>query len=129
MKIADNIFNRSRLFAAFALTALALLMLWTMPANAQTQAKATISWTDVTDEDTYEVERADAGGAFIQIGQVVFDITSFNDVGPLPLGVQYCYRVIATNVFGSAAPSAAACGTPLVPGQVIGVQVILSPAL
>lgn len=106
------------------------LMIFATNVFAQTTAKADVSWTDLASEHSYTVEKSVDGGVFATVGTTAADVTTFTDDGNgagLALGSQYCYRVFGSNAFGDGTVSAEACATPTTPGQVIGVQVIVSP--
>ena len=110
---------------------LALVSVMFVPNTAFAQAQAVISWTVVADVSptqptTYKIQRNADGGAFAEIGTTATTVVSFTDAA-LSLGVLYCWQIVATNNFGDAQPSAQLCGATNTPGQVLGVQVILSP--
>ncbi len=63
-----------------------------------------LTWTDVTGEAGYTIERSSDGGAtFAPVGTTPADVTTFSDTGLNPL-TPYVYEVIATN--GAAASTA-----------------------
>ena len=99
--------------------------LLTTPAWA-VQASATLSWTDVQGEDSYRVERSDAGAAYASVGTTGANVTNFVNA-PLALSTLYCWRLVAVNAFGESTPSAPACAQADTPGQIIGVQILLTP--
>ena len=90
------------------------------------QASATLSWTDVQGEDSYRVERSDAGAPYAPVGTVGANVTTFVN-SPLALSTLYCWRLVAANAFGESTPSAPACAQADTPGQIIGVQILLTP--
>lgn len=98
---------------------LAIIAIYSAPALAQVQAQAQLTWTDLTNEDSYLIERSSGGAAYASVGTVGANVTGFSDPGPLALSVEHCYRVTASNAFGPGPASVPACGTPNVPGQVI----------
>ena len=108
------------------LFALLFVVALVSPAIAQ-QAQAVLSWTDVQGEDTYRIERSDAGSPYAVVGTTAMNVVTFTN-GPLALATQYCWRIVSVNAFGEGAPSAPACAQADTPGQVLGVQVLLSPA-
>jgi hypothetical protein len=105
---------------------LALLLL--LAPVAAEALQATVNWTDNSaDETGFRVERApDPAGPWASQGTVAVDVTVFNESG-LALATQYCYRVVAFNTLGDAAPSSAACGTPNTPAGASGITVIFAP--
>ncbi|HEV8343697.1 MAG TPA: fibronectin type III domain-containing protein [Candidatus Binatia bacterium] len=71
-------------------------------------ASLRISWKDTsTNETGFKIERLSAG-AFIQIGEVGPNVTSYTD-SQVTVGTTYCYRVRAFNSAGSSNPSNQAC--------------------
>lgn len=92
---------------------------------AAQEAQANLSWTAPQFADSYVVQRSQDGGPYAQVGTPTS--TTFVDA-PLSLSVLYCWQVAGVNTFGTGAFSAPACGRADAPGQVLGVQVILSPA-
>ena len=102
-----------------------LALLFTTTAYA---VQATLTWTDnSTDETGFKVERSNVStGPWVLQTTTAANVTSFNQTG-LVSGTQYCYRVIATNTFGDAAPSNVVCGTPSTPLPASGVIVIFAP--
>lgn len=70
-----------------------------------------LAWTDVADEDQYEIERsASASGPWAYVDGTAADVTTWTNVGLGPAETWH-YRVIASNAGGSSAPSASASGT------------------
>lgn len=70
-----------------------------------------IGWTDnSSNEDGFEIERSDNGGAFAMIQALGANVTSFTDSG-LTEGVLYAYRVRAKNTVGNSAYSNTASAT------------------
>src|SRR5437764_466033 len=59
-----------------------------------------LSWTDVSGETSYAIERAADGIAWAQIGNVAADLTSFYDQG-LAENTLYQYRIRAVGASGS----------------------------
>jgi hypothetical protein len=70
----------------------------------------TVSWNDVVDETSYELEVSVNGEAYVPaVGSpYAADVVSVPLTGLVP-GVFYCYRVRATNAFGSSAWSSSVC--------------------
>jgi hypothetical protein len=74
-------------------------------ASAQGSAQIALSWSDVTDEDGYQLERsADGGQSFSLIATLAADSVSYSDTG-LSAASSYIYRLSAFNSAGVAAPS------------------------
>lgn len=81
----------------------------TVPADlsaiAVSSSQINLSWTDVTDETGYKIERkAGAGGTYAQIGTAGGNSTSFTDTDVAP-STRYFYRIYATNNIGDSDPS------------------------
>jgi hypothetical protein len=76
----------------------------------------TVRWLDnATNEDGYRIERSSDGGAFWSVaGSAPASGGNYNFFGDggRPSEQQVCYRVIAFNAGGDAAPSNTACTTP-----------------
>jgi hypothetical protein len=115
------------------LIALSLVALFVaVPLFAQVPYRATLSWTDNSDnEDGFRVERRldpMSSDGWTVLGTVASNVISFVDE-PILQGQSFCWRVIAFNVAGDSLPSNEACGavstTPVAPG---GLQVIISQA-
>lgn len=89
--------------------------------------KATVSWVDnSTNEDGFKVERKVDAGLYSVLASVGPNVTSYVD-SPLTPGSTYCYRIVAFNAVGDAAPSAEACATaPTAPQPAGTVTVIIS---
>jgi len=108
------------------IAAVVVLVLSAMPARA---VQATISWVDnSTDETGFRVDRRDGVDTNPWVVQATTapNSTSLNQTG-LAVGTRYCYRIVAINTFGPAAPSNEACGTPDVPLPASGVTVVFAP--
>lgn len=76
-----------------------------------------VSWADNSNnEDGFRIERKDAG-IYAQVGQVGAGILTFDDMTSLA-GTQYCYHIIAYNVYGTAtgAETCAIATAPAAPG-------------
>ena len=64
-----------------------------------------LSWTDNSSNETgFRVERVAGAGAFLEIGTVAADITTYSDT-TVQSGITYSYRVIAFNSSGDSLPS------------------------
>ena len=91
--------------------------------------QATLTWTDNSSDETgFRIERGTGPDpvTFASQGTVATNMTTFNQTG-LTLGTRYCYRIVAFNTLGDAAPSAAACGTPDTPLPASGLSIIFAP--
>ncbi len=88
----------------------------TATASEETEAKITLTWTDVAEEDGYKIYRSDAAdGAFSLVTEVAADVTTFSDQGIL-FDKTYFYKVEAFNSGGNSEPSQeASASTPLGP--------------
>jgi glucose/arabinose dehydrogenase len=74
--------------------------------------RITLTWSNVSDESGFRVERSTAGGSFVQVGSVGANVLTFADPG-LAAGTAYTYRVRAFNSTGASAPSPTAQATTL----------------
>ena len=64
-----------------------------------------LSWQDNSDNETgFIIERRLDAGAWIEIGKVATNISTFSDLTPVP-GKKHSYRVSAFNAGGNSAPS------------------------
>ena len=71
----------------------------------------TLSWTDVTDETGYRVERSlDGDSDWIEIATTGQGVTTYVN-GTLSPGTTYYYRIVATNAGGDSTPSNVASAT------------------
>ena len=108
-----------------------LLFCMALPAFGQT-AQADLSWTDVTGETSYRVERSNDGGTtYATVGTTAANVATFTDTNGgagFALNTLFCWRVVSLNTFGPAAPSAPACGQAVLPGQVLNLQLTLTPS-
>ena len=77
-------------------------------ANSSTQI--TLTWSDVTTETGYRVQRSTDGVNWTTLGSVAANATSYVD-GNLTPSTSYNYRVIAFNNAGDSAPSSAVAAT------------------
>jgi fibronectin type 3 domain-containing protein len=83
-----------------------------MTVVSATDSSATLSWTDVSWESEYRIERSSDyvewyggdDGTWTEVGRRAADTTTFTDVA-LEEGSRYSYRVIAVNAAGASAPS------------------------
>ena len=74
-----------------------------------------LSWTDVTDETGYRVERSlDGVGDWIEIATTGQGVTTYVN-GTLSPGTTYYYRIVATNAGGDSTPSNVAFATTETP--------------
>ena len=95
----------------------------TAPANVAATAdahdRATVTWTDLSDDESgFRVERATAGGGFVAIGEVAANVGSFTDAGVAP-ETSYVYRVVPVAGDSSGkASNTAAVTTPRDPADV-----------
>ena len=78
----------------------------------QSGTEVAVSWTDVASEDTYELEIKPSGGAFgpVPFSPLVADFVDFTMIG-LTRGVEYCFRLRATNAGAASDYSPEACAT------------------
>ncbi len=80
----------------------------------------TLSWTDVTDETGYRVERSrDGASDWVEIATTGQGVTTYVN-GTLSPGTTYYYRIIATNAGGDSTPSNVAFATTETPPSDIG---------
>ncbi|MGA7303715.1 MAG: glycosyl hydrolase family 18 protein, partial [Rhodothermales bacterium] len=74
-----------------------------------------LSWSDVSNELGYSIERSDDGGVtFSEIGSSPADATAFSDTG-LPAATSFAYRVSSFNSGGSTASNVASATTDAAP--------------
>src|SRR3972149_8711792 len=81
------------------LAVLAVLLIAAVPLCAQTMYKATLTWTDNSDnEDGFKVERNDGtqSGPFSEIASLPANSLSYVDQ-PLAPGEGHCWRILAFN--------------------------------
>jgi hypothetical protein len=100
------------------------------PAGYQVSAKAggstvvtvTVKWTDTTmPAPAFRSYRSTDGGAAWSLVTLTGGDNGYYNDGPLASEQQVCYRVVAYNVAGDAAPSNQACATPpAAPTNLIG---------
>ena len=76
----------------------------------------TLSWPASSGATAYKILRKTGTGAFAQVSQVPWNLTSFTDTG-LSQHTQYMYEVVATDAVGDAAASNAASATTLYAGD------------
>jgi hypothetical protein len=81
-------------------------------AVAEDAATIALTWEDSgLLENGYIIQRSGTnGGPWAAVGTTAVNVTNFTDVGLIPLTTYY-YQVIATNSFGSSAPSTQASAT------------------
>ena len=100
---------RSTSFIAFVSGALFAL-------NASA-AQVSIAWDDNSlDETGFKIERAAAGGGFVQIATVGANVVTYTD-GTTVTGTEYSYRVSATNDAGTSNYSNTVSNAPLITSQ------------
>jgi subtilisin family serine protease len=84
-----------------------------LTATAASLSEIDLSWSDVSGETGYRVERsANGNSGWMQIGATGQNVTAFADTG-LPASTTYSYRVVAANTGGDSAPSNVASATTL----------------
>ncbi|MEQ1758998.1 MAG: fibronectin type III domain-containing protein, partial [Vicinamibacterales bacterium] len=85
-------------------------------ATALTHASVQLTWTDASAaETTVHIDRSVNGGAFVEIGSVAANVTTYVDTTATEV-TAYTYRVRTVNAAGSSAPSTVASATtPLSP--------------
>lgn len=82
-------------------------------------ASLRITWEDKSLNETgFRIERRRRTGAFIHIGTVEPNVTSYTDSG-LTADTTYCYRVRAFNSAGSSSPSNWACANATETGAIV----------
>ncbi|MDO8544397.1 MAG: fibronectin type III domain-containing protein [Opitutaceae bacterium] len=82
-------------------------------ATAVSSSQIDLTWTDVTGETSYKIERSPAGaGNWAQIGTNAANDVTFSDTG-LPASTSFDYRVKSSNANGDSAPSNVASATTL----------------
>jgi uncharacterized protein (TIGR03382 family) len=80
-------------------------------ASAQSGLQISVTWTDTSNNETgFRIERSLGGGAYSTLTTTSANATSHLDTG-LTEGVQYSYRVIATNAVGDSVASNTAGAT------------------
>lgn len=105
---------------------LGVVLALAMDVQAATQ-NAVLTWTDVTGEDGYIVERAiGTTGTWGQIGsKLAAGVVTFTDVN-ITQGTNFCYRVTATSALGNGPASDPGCVTSAgVPGKVGGLSITI----
>jgi subtilisin family serine protease len=79
--------------------------------TAVSSSEIDLSWTDVSGETGYKVQRsADGTSGWTQIGTTGQDVATYADTG-LAAETTFFYRVLATNTGGDSAPSTVASAT------------------
>ena len=75
-----------------------------------------VSWTDVAGETSYELEVGPSGGPFVPVpsSPLPAGTVSYAASG-LSTGVEYCFRVQASNATGPSGFSSPVCATPVPP--------------
>jgi hypothetical protein len=69
--------------------------------SGKTSTSVSLSWTNVSGEDGYSIERSKDNITFTEVGTTATDVTTFTDSG-LSDGLRYFYRVRATVGSGAA---------------------------
>ncbi|HEX8524410.1 MAG TPA: NPCBM/NEW2 domain-containing protein [Tepidisphaeraceae bacterium] len=86
-----------------------------LAANAMTSSQVNLSWQDVVGETGYKIERSTDNINFTQIGTAAVNATTYSDT-TVSGGIQYYYRIRATNSGGDSAYSnTASASTPVTP--------------
>jgi len=87
-----------------------------LTATGITSTNVTLSWTDNSEEDTFEVERCVGSGCanFAFLAEVGRNVRSYTDSGLTP-GVEVCYRVRGIVLGTPTDYSNVACATPTAP--------------
>lgn len=87
-----------------------------------------LTWTDVSNETGYKIERKTEGGAYAEVGSVGANVTTFSNIGLDPT-TKYYYQVKAYNGIGSSgysneanATTGEAAPTVAVPGAPTGLE-------
>jgi hypothetical protein len=90
-----------------------------LAAVAQTYSHVHLIWNDnSSDETNFVIERSTTGigGSFTTLTTLAPGTTAYDDVG-LSAATEYCYRIHATNSFGSSADDGPVCVTTPFPAQ------------
>ena len=105
---------------------IAILMFSCFPLVAFSASQdAILTWNDLSNEDSYVIERKVGPAVYAQVGTTLKDVLTFTDSGLLQ-GTTYCYRVFGKNTLGSGVPSDEVCvNTAGIPGKVGGLNVII----
>jgi hypothetical protein len=84
-----------------------------LDATATGKTTIDVSWDDVADETSYELEMAIGGGGFNPVSGSPFaqDTTTFNLTGATH-NIEYCFQLTAVGVGGSSTPAGPVCATP-----------------
>ena len=89
-----------------------------------------LSWTDNSaNENTFEIQRSPngcAGGGWTTVGSVLFDVTTYQDMGATPV-IANGYQVRAVNTFGGSAWSNCVTATPPAIGAPSGLTATYVP--
>ncbi|MEK7464325.1 MAG: fibronectin type III domain-containing protein [Patescibacteria group bacterium] len=89
-----------------------------LSAAAASISQINLSWTDVSSEDNYKIERSADGTAFTSITNAVSaNVITYSDTG-LDANAKYYYRLSACNAGGCSTPSSVANATTLSPPPV-----------
>ena len=84
-----------------------------LAATAISSSQINLSWTDVSNETGYKIERkTGSGGTYSQVGTVGANVTTYSDTG-LIVNTTYYYRIRATNTGGDSPYSNEANATTL----------------
>lgn len=79
-------------------------------ATAASASQINLSWTDVTGETGFIIQRSTDGVNWTQVGTTAVNVTTFQNTG-LAMGTLYYYRVIAVGAAGNSAASSVASAT------------------
>jgi hypothetical protein len=83
-------------------------------AGAVSSSQINLSWSDVSNETSYRIERKTDTGSYAAIATPGANVTSYSDIALSP-STNYTYRVFALNSAGSSATSPEASATTLPP--------------
>ncbi|WP_298272308.1 fibronectin type III domain-containing protein [Geobacter sp.] len=95
------------------------------PLAGITASKIDLSWSNISGNTSYIIERQVEGGAWAQLTTVGQDVTTYSDTG-LTAGTLYGYRVRVVNASGTSAPSNERSATTAPPATTATAAVISS---
>ena len=104
-----------------------LMLVLLMPSVAWSASQqAVLSWTDLTNETSYVIERKiGPAGVYAPVGTTSASVVTFTDPS-LVQGTNYCWHVAGVNSVGTGLFSDDACmSTAGIPGKVGGLTVII----
>jgi hypothetical protein len=81
-----------------------------LDALAVSHEQIDLAWSDLPDEESYQIERSGDGISFAPIATLAADVTSYSDAGLTP-ETSYTYRLVAVNGAGMSEPSNLAWAT------------------